>query len=71
MFPDMTKQVDDRDVHGVQGEEMCIGEVTEEDMLHKLLEHEEHGHEEDSGGAVFLGKGNRSLPWSDEEEWKF
>ena len=54
MFHDMAEQVDDQDVHGVQGEEMCIGEVTEEDMLHKLFEHEEHGHEEDSGGVVFF-----------------
>ena len=57
MFPDMTEQVDDRDVHGVQGEEMCIGEVTEEDMLHKFVGHEEHGHDEDSGAVVFLERG--------------
>ena len=50
---------------------MCIGDVTEEDMLHKLLEHEEHGHEKDSGGVVFLRKGDGSLPWSDGEERGF
>ena len=38
---------------------MCIGEATEENMLHKIFEHEEHGHEEDSGGVVCLGKVNR------------
>ena len=38
--------------HGVQ--EMCIDEVTEEDMLHKLLEHEDLGHEKDSGGGGFI-----------------
>ena len=43
----MAQHVDDRDVHGVRGEEMCIGEVTEEDMLHKLFEFEEHWHEEE------------------------
>ena len=37
-------------------------------MLHKFVFHEEHGHDEDEGGFVFRGKGNRSLPWSDEEE---
>ena len=37
-------------------QERCIGEVTEEDMLHKLLFHEEHGHDEDAGGVVVLGK---------------
>ena len=63
----MTEQVDHHDVHGARGEHKCIGEVTEEDVLRKLLEREEHRHEEDSGGG-FLGKGNRSLPWSDEEE---
>ena len=67
----MPEQVDGQDVHGVRGEEMCKCKVTEEDLLHKLFEHEEHGHEEDSGGMVFLGKENRSLPWSDEEEWEF
>ena len=36
---------------------MCIGEVTEEDMLHKLFDHEEHGREEDSGD-LFSWKGN-------------
>ena len=40
-------------------------------MLHKLFVHEEHGHDEDAGGVVLLGKGNRSLPWSDEEDWEF
>ena len=50
---------------------MCIGEVAEEDMLRKFLDHEEHGHEKDSGGVCLLGKGNRSLPSSDGEEWKF
>ena len=64
---DIAEQDDNQDVHGVRVEKMCIGEVTEEDMLRKLLEHEEHGHEEDSGGVVFLGKGIRSLPWSDGE----
>ena len=32
--------------------------------------HEEHGHDEDAGRVVVLEKGNRSLPWSDEEEWE-
>ena len=66
----MTEQVDDQDVHGVRGEEMCASEVTQEDMLHELFEHKEHGHDEDSGGVIFLGKGNGSLPWSDKEEWE-
>ena len=73
VFHDMAEQVDDQDVHGVRGQETCIGEVTEEDMLHKLLVHEERGHDEDdedAGRVVFLGKGNGSLPWSDEEEWE-
>ena len=71
IFHDSTEQDDHRDVHGVRVEKMRRGEVTEEDMLHKLLEHEEHGHEEDSRGLFFIGKGNRSLPWSDGEEWEF
>ena len=50
----MAQQVDDQVGHGVRGEEMCIGEVTEEDMLHKLLEHEE-----DSGGVVCSWKGEQ------------
>ena len=47
VFHGMAEQVDDRDVHGARGEDKCIGEVTKEDMLQKLFEHEEHGHEED------------------------
>ena len=64
---DIAEQDDHQDVHGVRVEKMCIGVVTEEDKLRELFEHEEHGHEEDSGGVVFLGKGIRSLPWSDGE----
>ena len=38
-------------------------------MLHKLLlVHEENGHDEDAGGVVFRGKGNRNLPWSDRDQ---
>ena len=62
---------DHQDVHRVRFEKMCIGEVTEEDMMHKLLECEKHGHEKDSRGVFFFGKGNGSLPWSDNEEWEF
>ena len=47
---------DHQDVHGVRVEKMCIGEVTEEDLLRKLFEHEEHGHEKDSGGLVLSWK---------------
>ena len=53
----MTEQDDHQDVHGVRIEKMCRGKVTEEDMLHELLEHEEHGHEDDSGGVFFLERG--------------
>ena len=41
----MTEQDDHQDVHGVRV------------MLLKLFDHEEHGHEEDSGGVFFLEKG--------------
>ena len=53
---DAAQQDDHQDVHGVRVEKMCIGEVAEEDMLRKLFEHEEHGHEKDSGGVVFFSE---------------
>ena len=55
-------------------EKRCIDEVTEEDMLRKLFGHEEVEREGEAegvaGGVVVLGKGNRSLPRSGEDEWK-
>ena len=38
--------------------------------MRKLLVHEvvRHGGE---AGVVFHGKGDRSLPWSDEDDWEF
>ena len=65
---DAAQQDYHQDVHEVRVEKLRIGEVAEEDMLRKLFEHEELGHEKDSGGVVFLGKGNGSLPWGDGEE---
>ena len=52
-------------------QEMCSREVTEEDMLHKLFVREELGHEDGVEGVVVRRKGNRTLPWSDGDEWKF
>ena len=54
---DAAQHDDHQDVHGVQVEKMRIDEMTEEDMLRKLLEHEEHGHERFRRGGVFLEKG--------------
>ena len=51
-----------------QDQERCIGEITEDDMMFRLLCQEEHGYGGEVGKAVFSGKGNRSLLWSDEEE---
>ena len=79
VFHDIPEQVnaDEQDFHEDQEQksssfvqERCIGEVTEEVVLHRLLLQEEHWHDEDAGGVVVPGQGNRSLPWSDEEEWK-
>ena len=42
---------------------MCIGEITEEDMLHKLLLHEERGHDEDDEDA-----GRVVFSWKREQE---
>ena len=56
---DIAEQDDHQDVHGVRVGKMCIGEVTEEDMLCKLLEHEDRGHEEDSGWGGFSWKGEQ------------
>ena len=79
VFHDMPEQVDSEGQVFHEGQEQkrssfvqerCMGEATEENMLHKLLLHEELGHhdddDEDAGRVVVLGKGNRSLPWSDE-----
>ena len=54
---DAAQRDEHQDVHKVRVEEMCIGEVTEEDMMHKLFECEEHGHGKDSGGFCFLERG--------------
>ena len=52
-----------------QDEERCIEEITEDDMLCRLLCQEEHRHVGEAGKVVFVyGKGNRSVPRSDEEE---
>ena len=40
-------------------------------MLHKLFVHEELEHGGEAGGGFCFGRGNRSLPWSDEDEWEF
>ena len=42
-------------------------EVTEHDMIHKMLFHEDAEYKEEAG-VVFHGKGNRILLWSDEED---
>ena len=52
--------------------ERCIDEVTEEDMTQKVFHEEfEHGGGGEAEGAVVLRKRNRSVPWSNEDEWEF
>ena len=51
-----------------QGQERCIEEITEDDTLCRLLCQEKHRHGREAGQVVFYGKGNRSLPCSDDEE---
>ena len=71
IFHDVQEQVDEQVFHEDREKQitrvvpqMCIDEVTEEDMMRKLLFREGFGHGGEAG-VVFHGKGDMSLPWSD------